>query len=130
MISISHITLGTNHPNRAEAFYDAVLATIGFARLPKPDGLPPAYQRAEGDTIIYICEPFDERPATNGNGSHVAFNAPSKEAVLSFHQKALVLGGSDEGAPGLRPHYGQGYFAAYVRDIDGNKLQAVCILDE
>lgn len=75
---------------------------------------------------LYLYKPFDGRPATWGNGTHVAFQAESREVVDEFYAQALAHGGTDEGAPGLREHYGPNYYAAYVRDPDGNKLQAVC----
>jgi catechol 2,3-dioxygenase-like lactoylglutathione lyase family enzyme len=73
---------------------------------------------------LWITLPFDGNPATNGNGSMPALVAPSQDAVRAFHAAALAHGGTDEGAPGLRP-YGPAFFAAYVRDPDGNKLSAV-----
>ena len=124
--AISHITLGTNDREKAARFYDAVLGSIGFSRLPKPADKPPAYVKGGGFPIIYIYTPFDGEPATAGNGSHVAFIADTKAQVQAFHREALAHGGSDEGSPGPRPHYGPDYYAAYVRDPDGNKLQAVC----
>ena len=69
--------------------------------------------------------PFDQQPATAGNGSMVAVAAPSRRGVDEFHAAALAAGGSSEGAPGLRPHYGPNFYVAYVRDPDGNKLAAV-----
>ena len=123
---ISHITFGTNDREKAARFYDAVLGSIGFSRLPKPADKPPAYAKGGGLPIIYIYTPFDGEPATAGNGTHVAFIADTKAEVQAFHREALAHGGSDEGAPGPRPHYGPNYYAAYVRDLDGNKLQAVC----
>lgn len=127
MTSISHITLGSNDLMRSARFYDAVMATLDFARLPKPAGKPPAYQRASGEPIVYIYPPLDGAAATVGNGSHVAFFATSKAAVHAFHETALAMGGCDAGEPGPRPHYGLDYYASYVRDPDGNKLQAVYI---
>ena len=123
---ISHITFGTNDREKAARFYDAVLGSIGFSRLPKPADKPPAYAKGDGFPIIYIYTPFDGEPATAGNGTHVAFIADTKAEVRAFHREALAHGGRDEGAPGPRPHYGPNYYAAYVRDLDGNKLQAVC----
>lgn len=128
MSVISHITLGTNDIERAGGFYDKVLGVLGFERLPKPPGKPPAYEKG-GMPTIYLYPPEDGRPATWGNGTHVAFVAETNEAVRAFHQAALRLGGSCEGEPGRRPHYGDNYYAAYVRDPDGNKLQAVCYAD-
>lgn len=125
MSVISHITLGTNDTERAGRFYDAVLGVLGFRRLPKPPGKPPAYDKGEMPTI-YLYPPEDGRPATWGNGTHIAFVAETPEAVDSFHETALRMGGISEGKPGPRPHYGENYYAAYIRDLDGNKLQAVC----
>jgi catechol 2,3-dioxygenase-like lactoylglutathione lyase family enzyme len=118
---ISHITLGTNDTERAARFYDAVLGSLGCTRVPKPPGKPPADEKP-GMPTVYLYPPEDGRPATWGNGTDIAFVAPSREAVHRFHAAALRLGGSCEGAPGPRPQYD----AAYVRDPDGNKLQAVC----
>jgi len=122
---ISHITLGTNDTERAGGFYNEVLGVLGFERLPKPAGKPPAYEK-DGMPTIYLYPPEDGRPATWGNGSHIAFVAETREAVRAFHEAALRLGGCCSGEPGMRPHYGEHYYAAYVRDPDGNKLQAVC----
>lgn len=130
MSVISHITLGTNDPDRAGRFYDAVLATVGFERLAKPPGKPPAYERGGAMPTIYLYVPEDGRPATWGNGTHVAFTAQSRDQVDTFHRAALARGGRCEGPPGPRPHYGANYYAAYVRDPDGNKLQAVCYGEE
>ncbi|MEM8665788.1 MAG: VOC family protein, partial [Pseudomonadota bacterium] len=99
--------------------------TLGFERLPKPPGKPHAYEKG-GMPTIYLYQPEDGRPATWGNGTHIAFTAGSQENVRQFHARALRCGGSCAGPPGPRPHYGDNYFAAYVRDPDGNKLQAVC----
>ncbi len=125
MTIISHITLGTNDPERSGRFYDEVLGALGFERLPKPPGKPPAYEKG-GMPKIYLYPPEDGRPATWGNGTHVAFVAESKGRVHSCHEAALRLGGSCAGQRGPRPHYGEFYYAAYIRDPDGNKLQAVC----
>lgn len=124
--TISHITLGTNNIQRAIRFYDPVLGTLGFSRAPKPDDKPPMYAKSGEMPFVYLYPPFDGAPATVGNGSHVAFTAPSRLVVDEFHAMAMAFGGHDEGAPGLREHYGKDYYAAYVRDPDGNKLQAVC----
>jgi len=125
MSVISHITLGTNDTERSGRFYDAVLGVLGFNRLDKPPGKPPAYEKG-GMPTFFLYPPEDGRPATWGNGTHVAFVAETSEAVDAFHKTALSLGGSCAGEPGPRPQYGDNYYAAYVRDPDGNKLQAVC----
>lgn len=126
MSVISHITLGTNDKARSAVFYDAVLGALGFSRLQKPPEKPLAYERNQQMPTIYIYSPENKLPATWGNGTHIAFIAESKAEVHNFHEAALQNGGTSEGQPGPRPQYGDSYYAAYVRDPDGNKLQAVC----
>lgn len=126
MSSVSHITLGTNDIPRAARFYEAVLGAIGFAQLPMTADDALMFEKKGSPPTVYICRPLDGRPASWGNGTHIAFNADTPEAVRAFHERALALDGTCEGAPGPRPHYGPDYYAAYVRDPDGNKLQAVC----
>ena len=99
---------------------------LGFARLDKAAGKPPAYEKGAAMPTVYLMPPEDGRPATWGNGTHVAFLAENRDQVHQFHELALRLGGTSEGGPGLRDRYGPNYYAAYVRDPDGNKLQAVC----
>ncbi|MGU9951448.1 MAG: VOC family protein [Gammaproteobacteria bacterium WSBS_2016_MAG_OTU1] len=126
--SLSHITVGTNDSARAVAFYDVVLGVLGFKRLARPADKPQVYSKNNEFPYIYLYYPEDGRPATWGNGTHIAFMAETQEQVHAFYDGALNHGGSDEGAPGLRPHFGDNYYAAYVRDPDGNKLQAVCYI--
>jgi catechol 2,3-dioxygenase-like lactoylglutathione lyase family enzyme len=123
----SHITLGTNDIGKAIAFYNSVLATLGMER--RYTNLEydfAGYGEKGGKPQVFICKPFDEAPATHGNGTHIALLAPSRKMVDAFHVAALAAGGSDEGAPGPRPQYHEHYYGAYVRDLDGNKLQACC----
>ena len=123
---ISHITVGSNDIARAKAFYERVMAPLGYTRVMDSDDYF-AYGEAGGAPArFWVVTPFDGRPAKRGNGWHCAFLAPSRAAVDAFHAAALATGGSDEGAPGPRPHYSETYYGAYVRDPDGNKLQAVC----
>lgn len=130
MSVISHITFGTNDKERSAKFYDAVLGAMGFSRLPKPAEKPLAYEKNGQMPTIYIYIPEDGRPATWGNGTHVALIADTKEQVHAFHESALKWGGMSEGAPGPRSSYGPNYYAAYIRDPDGNKLQAVCYAED
>jgi catechol 2,3-dioxygenase-like lactoylglutathione lyase family enzyme len=128
--ALSHITLGTNDVTNSAKFYDAALEPLGFSRVPKAVGKRPMYARNGEMPHIYIYSPYDGHPATSGNGTHVAFQASSHAAVDAFYNAAISNAGTDEGAPGLRENYGANYYAAYVRDPDGNKLQAVCYADE
>lgn len=120
----SHVTIGADEPERLEGFYDAVLATLGIVPFFKMPGTL-SYGTAAGPKV-FVLKPFNGEAHVPGNGGHVAFLAPDRASVDAFHAKALEMGGSDEGAPGLRPHYHPNYYGAYVRDPAGNKLQAVC----
>ncbi len=125
----SHVTVGSNDMPRSRSFYDAVLGALGFSRLADYGDEAIGYGlkgRDEDRFPFWVLKPYDRGRATSGNGWHVAFLAPDRPAVEAFHAAALSLGGKDEGQPGLRPDYHAHYYAAYVRDPDGNKLQAVC----
>lgn len=121
----SHVTFGTNDMTRAEVFYDAVMAALGHPVMFKLPGMTLAYGTPTGPKL-FILNPFDQQEARPGNGVHAAFKVETRAAVDAFHAAALAHGGTDEGAPGLRPHYHPNYYGAYVRDPDGNKIQAVC----
>jgi catechol 2,3-dioxygenase-like lactoylglutathione lyase family enzyme len=123
---ISHVTLGVRDIGRAMAFYDEILASLDYARTYTSDVFIGYGDPETKSAVFWICLPYDGQPASTGNGTHVAFNAPNRAAVDAFHKLAIALGGKDEGAPGLRLHYTPTYYAAYVRDLDGNKLQAAC----
>lgn len=127
---ISHVTLGTNDVPRAKSFYDPVMACIGYREMSSSKGHV-AYARGEEQPpYLYVLRPYDREPAAPGNGWHCAFMVDDRATVRAFHETALANGGSDEGAPGPRPQYGPTYYGAYVRDPDGNKLQAVCYAAE
>lgn len=115
---IGYITLGTNDLARAQTFYDTLLGDIGATRAYGTDKLA-AWRFANGEPLLVLNTPFDENTATPGNGTMVALNVPDHAGVDRLHAHALQLGAVDEGAPGLR---GKGYYAAYFRDADGNKL--------
>jgi len=120
---IGYVTFGTNDLARAAKFYDMLLAELGAQRAMEMPGFI-AWAVAPNTPMISVIKPHDGNPATVGNGVMVAITAASKAQVDALHRKALELGGKDEGAPGPR---GDSFYAAYFRDLDGNKLNAFFI---
>lgn len=122
----SHITVGSKDLEKAAAFYDAVLPALGLVRRQvEPDGGPPSVCWIEpGQRLpaFYVYQPQNGAPAQAGNGAMSAFLAPSRQAVDTAYAAGLKVGGLCEGKPGERTHYGKGYYGAYLRDPDGNKL--------
>lgn len=119
---ISYATVGTNDPAKALPFYDALMKEMGASRLfDHPSG--GAVYGKTGPSFG-VLRPFDGNPATVGNGSMAGFALDSREDVDRFHEKVLALGGTCEGAPGLRGPEEMGFYFTYVRDLDGNKLCA------
>lgn len=120
---IDHLSLGVPDIAAARTFYDPTLATVGCHCLGTGDRFA-AYGRAHVEFLVMT--PFDGEPASAGNGAHVCFAAPSREAVDAFHAAGLAAGGADEGSPGPREAYPMpDVYAAYVRDPFGNKLEIV-----
>ena len=120
---IGYVTLGTDQLERAAAFYDALLGVIGATRYMEGERFV-AWAVAPNQPSLGVIRPYNGQPATVGNGTMVALIVDSKDKVDALHAKALELGGSDEGAPGPR---GEGFYAAYFRDLDGHKLNAFCM---
>lgn len=118
---ISHVSIGTNDFERAQAFYDRVLLTLGCKRIMAHPGAV-AYGRKYPE--FWVQTPIDGNEATVGNGTHIGFMAPDKQAVHAFYEAALAAGGRDDGAPGPRPAYGEPYYGCFVRDPDGHKIEA------
>jgi catechol 2,3-dioxygenase-like lactoylglutathione lyase family enzyme len=123
-VMIDHLSLGVSDLALSGAFYDAALAPLGYVRLFGNErgigyGAPGA--RDEAFAVLAVA-----KPQPRVEGCHVAFRAPNREAVGAFHAIALRNGAVDEGEPGLRPSYGPSYYAAFVRDPDGHRLEAVC----
>jgi catechol 2,3-dioxygenase-like lactoylglutathione lyase family enzyme len=122
---LGYVTLGTNNKAKAEKFYDELLKEIGGKRFMETEKFT-AYSSEWGKPGIGITIPFDGKPATVGNGTMVALDVGTPEKVNALYNKAIALGAKDEGKPG--PRGDQGFYAAYFRDLDGNKLNAFCIV--
>ncbi len=115
---IGYVTLGTNDLSAARAFYDALFADMGARRI-EPNERLSLWSVGRDRPMLGVITPFDNSPATPGNGAMVALNVGSKEEVDALHAKALSLGAADEGAPGNRTDT---FYGGYFRDMDGNKL--------
>jgi hypothetical protein len=120
---IGYVTLGTNNFSEAAEFYDALFTTIGAGRMMQSERFI-AWSTGPTSPAVSIIKPFNQQPATAGNGTMVAIALDAPEKVDAFHAKALELGGIDEGSPGLRF---DNFYAGYFRDLDGNKLNAFCM---
>lgn len=119
---IHHVSVGANDIRRSRIFYDPVLAVVGL-RLLADCGSSLDY--GVGAILFSVETPTDGQPAASGNGIHIAFAADNRAMVDRFHAAGLAHGGSDAGAPGLRTQYDAHYYGAFLRDPDGNKIEAV-----
>jgi catechol 2,3-dioxygenase-like lactoylglutathione lyase family enzyme len=119
---ISHVSIGVNDVSRAKAFYDPLMELLGL-RIRQADEESVDY--GNQGLVFSLETPSDGRPATAGNGVHIAFSAPDRKTVDAFYREALRLGARDAGPPGLRPQYSATYYGAFVFDPDGNKIEAV-----
>ena len=120
---IGYVILGTNDLAKAAKFYDALLATIGAKRFMESDRFT-AWGASPTTAGLRLVQPFDGKAATVGNGVMVALVLDSHEKVDALYKKAMELGASDEGPPGAR---GDGFYASFFRDPEGNKLNAFCM---
>lgn len=125
---IGYVTLGTNDLAKAREYYDALLGSIGAKRLMEfPDALGgfTLWGTGWGSPGIALTRPYNGQPAVAGNGNMIAIVMDSRDKVDAFHARALELGGSDEGAPGVRGEEGQrAFYGGYFRDPEGNKICA------
>jgi catechol 2,3-dioxygenase-like lactoylglutathione lyase family enzyme len=119
---IHHVSVGTNNVERSKRFYDAVLPIVGIFPMAEDEG---GLGYGSGTFHFSVQVPIDGKPATVGNGTHIAFAVEDRSMVNRFYAAALKHGGSDDGAPGLRPNYDANYYGAFVRDPDGHKIEAV-----
>lgn len=123
---IGYVTLGSNNIEKAREFYDALLGEVGAKRLMQlDDGGFTLYGAEMGAPSLAVTQPYNGEAAVPGNGNMVAIPMEERSQIDSFYNKAMELGGSDEGAPGVRGDEGpQAFYAAYFRDPEGNKLCA------
>lgn len=119
---IGYITVGAKDINKALAYYDALFAELGGKRVMETAN-GQLYGFSQGP-LFGVTTPYNKQDQTCGNGNMIALNCGSPEKVKAFYDKAIALGGTDEGAPGDR---GGGFYGAYFRDLDGNKLAAFCM---
>ena len=121
---IGYVMIGTNDLDQGARFYDVLLAPLGLVQVARVETYAAYAPKAAKDVIeFYITTPFDQGPATPGNGTMVALAAPTMQALEQFHSLGLQNGGSDEGAPGPREE-GSDICYAYICDADGNKICA------
>lgn len=123
---LDHVSIGVQDIARTRAFYDAVLAPLGYDRLSTGEG---SLGYGRDAVVFWIGASERPVPADPGSGLHFCFTAPSRRAVDAFHAAALATGGSDNGAPGLRLDYAPNYYAAFVVDPDGYRLEALTTED-
>ena len=120
---IGYVTLGSNDLDRARSFYDQLMPVMGAGRMFEFGDNFTMYGVGMGKPGLAVCKPYNGDAATVGNGNMAAIAVRTRELVDHFHAKALELGGTDEGAPGLRsPEGPSAFYGAYFRDLDGNKL--------
>jgi len=124
---IDHVSVAVHDLGVSARFYQAVLATLGFTQLEtRPAMVGFGKQYAE----FWINLRPDRRRVSAGSGAHVCFRARTPEMVDAFHAAALAAGGESDGAPELRPQHGEGYYAAFIRDLDGNRVEAVSFVEK
>ena len=127
---IGYVTLGTNDLRKAAKYYDTLFGSIGAKRVLEEENYFIAWATAPNMPSVAVTIPFNKEKATVGNGVMVALFMQSVDQVNAFHAMALQLGGTNEGDPGFRPAgNSSGFYAGYFRDLDGNKLNAFCMVE-
>ena len=120
---LGFVTVGTNNLKEAGDFYDAVLDVLGVTRSQEGERMI-MWSGKSGTGSVAVITPFDQSPATAGNGTMLSLDAGDPGTVQAVHAKAIEMGGTDDGAPG--PRGTGGFYGGYFRDLDGNKLVAFC----
>jgi catechol 2,3-dioxygenase-like lactoylglutathione lyase family enzyme len=120
---INHVSIGVSDIAKARAFYDAVLPPLGYTRLSSGDA---SLGYGKESVVLWISRTKSPVKADPASGLHFCFDAPNRKSVDAFHKAALATGGRDNGKPGLRADYGDNYYAAFVIDPDGYRLEAYC----
>jgi catechol 2,3-dioxygenase-like lactoylglutathione lyase family enzyme len=120
---IDHVSVAVRDLDAAMRFYDALLAVLGYQRLDTRTATA-GYGKKYSEFWVNV-----RADAAGLNGAHVCLRARSTDMVDAFHTAALAAGGASDGAPGLRPHHGDNYYAAFIRDPDGNRIEAVTFVD-
>ncbi len=120
---INHVSIGARDVARSKRFYDAALTPLGYKCLSEGSG-----SLGYGNDAVALWIGTSERPVppNDKSGLHLCFTAPTRNSVKAFHEAALRAGGRDNGAPGLRADYGPDYYAAFVVDPDGYRIEAYC----
>lgn len=121
---IDHVSIGVSELQRSKSFYEQVLATIGLSKLVEREGTV-GFGKRYPEFWINLRDGV----APVGNGAHICLRAPDTVAVDAFHDTALELGATSKGAPGARPEYNDRYYAAFIRDLDGNRIEAVTFVN-
>lgn len=122
---LHHVSIGVSDVGRAAEFYDKALGALGYKRV--MEYMPYAVAYGMKGPELWVQLPHDRNAPSVGNGAHIAINAATKNAIQAFYSAALDAGGIDDGAPGPRAEYSPDYYGAFVRDLDGNKLEAVLV---
>ena len=120
---LNHVSIGVRNTSKTKSFYDAVLKPLGYRCLSEGEG---SLGYGDQAVVLWISQTDKPVPADAASGLHFCFDAPDRKSVDAFHAAALAQGGRDNGRPGLRADYGDNYYAAFVVDPDGYRLEAYC----
>ncbi|MEP4485554.1 MAG: VOC family protein [Halioglobus sp.] len=120
---IAHVSVGSNDYDKAIAFYDKIMTTLGAVRIVEVPGFAVAYGKQFPE--FWVQKPYDGGKAQRANGTHFAFLADSKEAVEAFYEAGIRAGASCDGQPGPRPDYSDAYYGCFLRDPEGHKIEAM-----